>query len=143
MNDKILLVQNESGKFEEYEPYAEIVCNTEAEFKKINEAMRQYQGWIDINDRLPNPEEWVLVSFENFTRPDIGRYEADSDGSGAFYPGDEDASYASFGILLMPGCHCRKHTGERRQNHDYQICKIRELGEEPEESNYWKNQKRV
>ena len=100
MNGEILLVQNESGKFEEYEPYAEIVCNTEAEFKKINESMRQYQGWIDINDRLPNPEEWVLVSFENFTRPDIGRYEAESDGSGAFYPGDEDASYASFGIFV-------------------------------------------
>lgn len=43
----------------------------------------------------------------------------------------------------MHGCHCRKYTGERRQNHDYQICKIRELGKEPEESNYWKNQKRV
>lgn len=64
MNDEILLVQNESGKFEKYEPYAEIVCNTEAEFEKINEAMRQYQGWIDINDRLPDPEEYVLVSFE-------------------------------------------------------------------------------
>ena len=57
MNDEILLVQNESGKFEKYEPYAEIVCNTEAEFEKINEAMRQYQGWIDINDRLPDPDE--------------------------------------------------------------------------------------
>lgn len=84
MNDEILLVQNESGKFEKYEPYAEIVCNTEAEFEKINEAMRQYQGWIDINDRLP----------------DIGRYEAESDGSGAFYPGDEDASYVSFGVFV-------------------------------------------
>ena len=98
--DEILLVQNESGKFEKYEPYAEIVCNTEAEFEKINEAMRQYQGWIDINDRLPDPEEYVLVSFENFTLPDIGRYEAESDGSGAFYPGDEDASYVSFGVFV-------------------------------------------
>ena len=100
MNDEILLVQNESGKFEKYEPYAEIVCNTEAEFEKINEAMRQYQGWIDINDRLPDPEEYVLVSFENFTLPDIGRYEAESDGSGAFYTGDEDASYVSFGVFV-------------------------------------------
>ena len=62
--------------------------------------MRQYQGWIDINDRLPDPEEYVLVSFENFTLPDIGRYEAESDGSGAFYPGDEDASYVSFGVFV-------------------------------------------
>lgn len=57
-------------------------------------------NWIDINDRLPNPGEYVLVSFENVTLPDIGRYETDSDGSGAFYPGDEDASYASFGIFV-------------------------------------------
>lgn len=38
--------------------------------------------------------------------------------------------------LLMHGCHCRKYTGERSQNHDYRICKIRELGKEPEESNF-------
>ena len=57
-------------------------------------------NWIDINDRLPNPGEYVLVSFENVTLPDIGRYETDSDGSGAFYPGDDDASYASFGIFV-------------------------------------------
>lgn len=57
-------------------------------------------NWIDINDRLPNPGEYVLVSFENVTLPDIGRYETDSDGSGAFYPRDDDASYASFGIFV-------------------------------------------
>ena len=57
-------------------------------------------NWIDINDRLPDTGKYVLVSFENVTLPDIGRYETDSDGSGAFYPGDEDASYASFGIFV-------------------------------------------
>lgn len=56
-------------------------------------------NWIDINDRLPEPGEYVLVSFENFTLPDIGRYEIDSDG-GAFYPADEDTSYVSFGIFV-------------------------------------------
>ena len=42
----------------------------------------------------------MLVSFENFTLPDIGRYETDSDGSGAFYPRDNDTSYVSFGIFV-------------------------------------------
>ena len=28
-------------------------------------------NWIDINDRLPNLGEYVLVSFENSTLPDI------------------------------------------------------------------------
>lgn len=36
-------------------------------------------NWIDINDRLPDTGKYVLVSFENFTLPDIGRYETDSD----------------------------------------------------------------
>lgn len=56
-------------------------------------------NWIDINDRLPDQGEYVLVSFENSTLPDIGRYEIDSDGSGAFYLGDEDTSYTSFGFF--------------------------------------------
>lgn len=143
MNDEILLVQNESGKFEKYEPYAEIVCNTEAEFEKINEAMRQYQGWIDINDRLPDPEEYVLVSFENFTLPDIGSVKQRVMDPEHFIREMKMQAMYHLEYLLMHGCHCRKYTGERRQNHDYQICKIRELGKEPEESNYWKNQKRV
>jgi hypothetical protein len=73
---------------------------------RLNKTKTRWKGktmennWIDINDRLPNPGEYVLVSFENVTLPDIGRYETDSDGSGAFYPGDEDASYASFGIFV-------------------------------------------
>ena len=42
------------------------------------------KGRIDINEKLPDPGEYVLVSFENFTLPDIGRYETDSDGCGTF-----------------------------------------------------------
>ena len=73
---------------------------------RLNKTKTRWKGkimennWIDINDRLPNLGEYVLVSFENSTLPDIGRYETDSDGSGAFYPGDDDASYASFGIFV-------------------------------------------
>ena len=54
--------------------------------------------WHDINEELPEPGEYVLVSFENegLTLPDIGRYETEDDGIRAFYPGDDDASYASF-----------------------------------------------
>lgn len=58
------------------------------------------KGRIDINEKLPDPGEYVLVSFENFTLPDIERYETDSDGSGAFYPRDDDTSYVSFGIFV-------------------------------------------
>ena len=59
-------------------------------------------NWIDINDRLPEPGEYVLVSFENdgITLPDMARYEEDEQGNGAFYSDDSDISYASVGIFV-------------------------------------------
>ena len=46
--------------------------------------------WIPVEERLPKEKEYVLMSFENFTLPIIGRYEKDNDGSGAWYVGDDD-----------------------------------------------------
>lgn len=59
-------------------------------------------NWIDINDRLPDQGEYVLVSFENdgITLPDIARYEEDEQGNGAFFADDSDISYASVGIFV-------------------------------------------
>lgn len=56
--------------------------------------------WIPITERLPEPGGYILLSFENYTLADIGRYEKDEDGSGAFYPGDEDESYASIDLFV-------------------------------------------
>ena len=50
--------------------------------------------WIPISERLPNPETYVLLSFENFSIPVIGRYEQDKDG-GAFYAGAQDDTLTS------------------------------------------------
>ena len=46
--------------------------------------------WIPVEERLPEEDEYVLMSFENFTLPMIGRYEKDNDGGGAWYIGDDD-----------------------------------------------------
>ena len=47
-------------------------------------------SWIPVEERLPEEDEYVLMSFENFTLPIIGRYEKDNDGGGAWYTGDDD-----------------------------------------------------
>ena len=47
-------------------------------------------SWIPVEERLPEEDEYVLMSFENFTLPIIGRYEKDNDGGGAWYAGDDD-----------------------------------------------------
>lgn len=56
-------------------------------------------GWIPVSERLPKKDDYILVSFSNYSLPDIGRYEEDEEG-GAFYPGNEDSSYSSFGVFV-------------------------------------------
>jgi hypothetical protein len=60
--------------------------------------------WIPVSERFPEVGPtgcvYVLASFENAIMPDIARYERDDDGSGAFYPGEEERSYMSHGIIV-------------------------------------------
>ena len=48
--------------------------------------------WIPVSERLPDADEYILVSFENFSVPMIGRYAVDDDG-GTFRVGDKDDSF--------------------------------------------------
>ena len=50
---------------------------------------KQNDGWISIDERLPDTNDYILLSFSNFAIPVVGRYETEKDGSGAFYVGDE------------------------------------------------------
>ena len=58
------------------------------------------QFWIPITERLPETNDYILISFSNYILPDIGRYEIDAEGNGAFYPGDGAMSYASIGVFV-------------------------------------------
>ncbi len=55
--------------------------------------------WIPISERLPEDENYILVSFENSTMPNIARYEENDEG-GTFYPGDDEKPYSSYGIFV-------------------------------------------
>ena len=44
--------------------------------------------WIPVKEQLPETDDYILLSFSNFSLPQIGRYEEDEEG-GAFYIGDE------------------------------------------------------
>ena len=41
--------------------------------------------WIPVAEKLPETEDYVLMSFENSSYPAIGRYEIDGEGDGAWY----------------------------------------------------------
>lgn len=57
--------------------------------KELNEEQCKHR-WIPVDERLPEDDNYILLSFSNFSLPLIGRYEADNDGGGAFYLGDND-----------------------------------------------------
>lgn len=51
-------------------------------------------GWIPCDERYPTDDSYILLSFDNFSVPCVGRYEADETG-GNFYIGDEDETCVS------------------------------------------------
>lgn len=55
-------------------------------------------------DEPPKEGDYILISFANYTLPDIGRYE-----DGVFYPGDDEKSYKEYGLIVngwrpLPKC---------------------------------------
>lgn len=66
-------------------------------------------GWIPIEESLPDTDRLVLISFVNYGVPQIGRYREDEEG-GAFYLGDEDVPMSKYGIMVnawmeLPRCY--------------------------------------
>lgn len=61
-------------------------------------ALKETQ-WIPCSERLPEEEEYILLSFANYTGLDIGRYENDGEND-KFYPGDDEETYAHYGLTV-------------------------------------------
>lgn len=57
--------------------------------------------WIPLNEKLPDVDEYIIVSFENFSVPMIGRYTVDDDDSGTFRIGDEDESFVENDLYVI------------------------------------------
>ena len=64
------------------------------------ERLKDKNRWIPLDEGLPETDEYILISFANFDIPEIGRYKVDKEGSGAFYPGDDNTSYAQFDLYV-------------------------------------------
>ena len=67
--------------------------------------MKQIFEWVPVDERLPEVNadgcsEYILISFENWELPAVGRYEEDKDGGGKFFEGDEETSCAIYGFFV-------------------------------------------
>ena len=67
----------------------EIIRQTAAEYNN---------GWVPAEEP-PKNSNYILLSFENFTVPLVGRYEEDQDG-GAYYAGNDPQSCISEGLIV-------------------------------------------
>lgn len=70
---------------------------------ELQEAIEQDEkenGWIPVSERLPDPDKYVLVSFENLPIPMIGIYTVDDDDGGTFRISDEDDSFLEHNLYV-------------------------------------------
>lgn len=78
----------------EKEQYSVEITEANAEVQKIIKELEETDGWIPVDEAVPTDGRYVLMSFENFSIPVIGRYEEDEEG-GAWFVGDDDVTCSS------------------------------------------------
>lgn len=67
---------------------------------ELQERLEKLSGWIPcITEEWPKTDEYILLSFANFSIPIVGRYEEDEEG-GAFYIGDETETCVSQDLIV-------------------------------------------
>lgn len=64
---------------------------------KLNQERKKHQ-WIPA-DEPPKEDDYILLSFENFNLPLVGRYVTDGEG-GTYYVGDEEESCISQDLIV-------------------------------------------
>ena len=77
----------------------QIRCETEEEQKKVIERLKA-TNWISVDEKLPDPDKYILVSFENFPIPMIGIYTVDDDDGGTFRISDKDDSFLEHDLYV-------------------------------------------
>lgn len=52
--------------------------------------------WIPIVERVPDNDRYVLLSFENFSMPSVGRYVGNEEEGGNFHNGDNETPLSKY-----------------------------------------------
>ena len=118
MIDKDILINDLEKEFVEAnskylendsDPFYGGVCSALQDVIKLVNQQREQFEWINA-DIVPVTEKYILLSFENFSVPCIGRYEEDEEGGVAYYIGDEEETCSSQDMFVnawmpLPKCY--------------------------------------
>ena len=101
-SDSMNIYFNKDGLADMYDDTYDIVihCESAEDQEDARLALKNVRSWVPISERLPDPDEQVLLSFENCTFPMIGRYTVDDEDSGTFRVGDMDDSFVENGLFV-------------------------------------------
>ena len=105
LHEAIEIVNQEAEKYEEcYKNCGDCEAYDKEKFhcpkfcevikETVKEIEENHNGWVPVEEELPETDKYILLSFSNFYIPCVGRYEDDENG-GAFYVGDDDESCVS------------------------------------------------
>lgn len=83
---------------------------------KRNKEFETVNDWISCNERYPDIGKYILLSFENFSVPCVGRYEENEEG-GAFYIGDDSETCTMNDLIVnawmpLPKCYEESLNGD-------------------------------
>ena len=78
------------------------------------------QKWIPIEEQIPKEDEYILLSFENFSIPVIGRFE-----NGAFYAGDEDEPLVKQDMYVNAWMPLPERYGENEEYNETMLQNLR------------------
>lgn len=57
-------------------------------------------GWIPVDERLPESDKYIAILLDNCDIPAIGRYTVDNEGGGTFRVGDQDESFLELDLFV-------------------------------------------
>ena len=75
------------------------ILEANADIQKMIKQHTEKDIWFPAEDP-PSDDRYVLMSFENFSIPLVGRYVEDEEGGGFFAEGDEFESCLSQGLFV-------------------------------------------
>ena len=81
------------------DPFYGGICSALQDVIKLVREQREQFEWINA-DIVPVTDKYILLSFDNFSSVEIGRYEEDEDGGGAYYLRDEDETCSQMELFV-------------------------------------------
>ena len=89
-----------SGRYKYAGLYVKVIQDMLEQLQDDLEQDEKENGWISVDERLPEPEKYIAILLYNCDIPAIGRYTVDNEGGGTFRVGDQEESFLELDLFV-------------------------------------------